>query len=215
MNNKGAVHPAVWVLLGLIIIGATIGTVSYFKNNPTLKGEIKISIEPAVSIGEAINQPSFNWVSFFTGKVPQFLVDKTNAISAVIIVLAIWLILLLTFGDIVAAFGTFSEKWIGWTVGTILAIIAANLNLVMLIAAWSFMFTATLGVFSVSVALAIPFIVFLLLQFGLKRVANWQRARRLMYKRSLGIDRIRTGMRAAAAMGEETESAGENSRRNS
>jgi hypothetical protein len=115
----------------------------------------------------------------------------------------------LTFGDIVAAFGTFSEKWIGWTIGTILAIVAANMNLVMLIAAWSFMATATLGVLSVSLALAIPFVVFLLLQFGLKGVSDWQRKRRLMYKRAAGIDRVRGGVRTAAAMGRETEEAGE------
>ncbi|GEM_PF-5870577 len=209
INKKGAVHPAILVLLGLLIIGAVIGTVSYFRNNPKIRGEIVIRVDPAVSIGEAINQPSLNWVSFFVGKVPQFLVDKTNAISAVIIVIAIWLILLLTFGDIVAAFGTFSEEWIGWTIGTILAIVAANMNLVMHIAAWSFMATATLGVLSVSFALAIPFVVFLLLQFGLKSVANWQKNRMRQYKMAAGIDRIRSGIKTAAAIGKEAEAAGE------
>lgn len=207
MNKKGAVHPAVWVLLGLVIIGATIGTISYFKNNPSVRGEIVIRVDPSVSVGEALNEPSLDWVSFFVGKVPQFLIDKTNSISAVIIVVSLWLIFLLTFGDIIAAFGTFSEKWIGWTIGTIIAIIAANLKAVMYIAAWCFTITAGLGVLSVGVAVIIPFVVFLLLQFGLKGVSDWQQRRIERYKRAAGIDRIRGGMQAAAAMGQEAEQA--------
>lgn len=205
INKKGAVHPFIWVISILLVIGATIGTVAYFKSNKTI--DVRISVEPAVSVGDAANNPTFNWVSFFVGKIPQFLIDKTNNISAIIIVVAIWLILLLAFGDIVAAFGTFSEKWIGWTIGTVLAIIAANLKIVMQIAAWSFMATASLGAISVAVAIAIPFVVFLLLQFGLKGVSNWQQNRMKQYRRATGIDNIRGGMRAAAAMGQEADRA--------
>lgn len=208
INKRAAVHPMIWILSVILIIGVVVGTVSYFSNNKTAKVEINYNINPSKTIGEAINQPSLDWTSYFVGKVPQFLIDKTNTFSAVIIVVAIWLILLLTFGDIVSAFGTFSEKWIGWTIGSILAIIAANMNIVMWIAAWSFMATSALGVLSVATALAIPFVVFLLVQFGLTNIAEWQRKRKNAYDHARGVDNITQGARTLGAVGRTTKEEG-------
>ncbi len=208
MNKKG-LHPFIWVVSILLIIAAGVGTVTYFRSNTSQNINVVFSVEPSRQIGEVVNQPAFNWLSYFVGEVPEWLISQTSQISAIIIIIAIWFILLLTFGDIVAAFGTFSNEYVGWGIGTLLAVIAANMKLVMYIATWSFMATAGLGVLSVAFALAIPFVIFLFVQFGSQKIANFSRMRKLAYKRAKGIDRVRGGVRTAAAMGGEAEAAGE------
>jgi len=197
-----------YILGGLLIIAILIGTISYFNNNRTQTLNVNFNVEPSQPMGEVLGESSFNWLSYFVGRVPEWLISSTNNISAAIIIIAIWLILLLTFGDIVSAFGTFSNEYIGWGIGTLLAIVAANLKAVMLIATWSFAITAGLGVISVFAALCIPFVIFLLIQFGSSKIANFSRRRKVLYAHAKGVENITQGAQTLGAVGRTTREEG-------
>src|SRR5438105_1032101 len=65
-----------------------------------------------------------------------------DALSAAIITIALWILVFVTFSDIISTFSTFSKP-ISWIIGGLIAIIAANLG-------WSLKFLAWLtGAFAV------------------------------------------------------------------
>ena len=205
----GKISPP-FIILGVVaIIAILLGTVSYF--NTYQEHTITFSVNPSLKVGDAIDKSEFNFASFVIGSIPQSLIDSVGAGSAVVIIFAIFLMLLLSFGDIVNAFGTFGNEYTGWILGSLLAIVAANLKVVMLVSVWLFGITAGLGALSVAFAVAIPFVIFLGIQFGSKKLANFSRKRMDAMKVAVGTEKIRAGMRTAAAMGDEAKDASKKS----
>jgi membrane protein implicated in regulation of membrane protease activity len=85
----------------------------------------------------------------------------------------------LMLGDILSVFGTFSKNaagysWVAWIIGIALAIIAANMKIVMAIAGIGFMFVSGIGVLAVGIGIAVPFIVYIFFHLVfLNRLRKW------------------------------------------
>ncbi|MBU3906903.1 MAG: hypothetical protein KKA64_01500 [Nanoarchaeota archaeon] len=112
--------------------------------------------------GDVLGNANLNFLSYFIGGIPTFLIEQVGAISSFIIILGIFIMLFVTFGDIFNNFGAFSNS-VAWVIAGVLAIIAANLKLVMYIAVWAFGLASGIGVLSVAVGIIVPFIIFLVL----------------------------------------------------
>lgn len=114
----------------------------------------------------SVDWSALNFVSYIAGGVPEFLINEVGSISASIIILALFIMFVFTFGDILSTFGMFSNTT-AWIIGIVLSIIAANLKLVMYLAVWSFAIVAGVGVLSVVVGVTVPLIIFLVLNIFL------------------------------------------------
>ncbi len=102
-----------------------------------------------------------------------------NAISAGIVTIAIWLLLFLTFSDIIATFSSFS-KWVSWSVGFLIAVIAANIGLVIKIAAVLTGIFSFAGVLAVYTALGAALAAFVVVNLGIWKAKKWILRRRAM-----------------------------------
>lgn len=100
-----------------------------------------------------------------------------NEVSAGIITLSVWLLLFITFSDIIASFSTFS-KWVSWGIGFLVAVIAANLGFIVAITTWFIGLFAFLGTLSVVVGLTIAFVAFIAINIGVGKFAEWALKRR-------------------------------------
>lgn len=105
----------------------------------------------------------------------------TNDISNMIITVAVWVLVAITFGDIIATFSTFS-KWVSWTTAVLIGIIAANLHALTAIIAVMTGIFAGLGIFAVYVGLGTAFVVFLLVNLGISSAGGWIMKRKAMQK---------------------------------
>jgi len=116
-----------------------------------------------------------------------FLIGWTSEPSAAIIIIGIWLLLLLAFGDILTLFSMFSKP-IAWVIAVVLAIIAANLKAVMFMAVILLAVSAFLGAFAVVGGIGTAFVMFILFHWGTSKFR-----RRLMVRRAEDV-----AMRAVA-----------------
>ncbi|MEK6913707.1 MAG: hypothetical protein AABW47_03495 [Nanoarchaeota archaeon] len=109
----------------------------------------------------------FMWI--FGAPVNYSAESKVSLASAGIITIAVWLLLFITFSDILVTFSTFS-KGVSWGIGFLITLIAANLGfviktVVILTGAFSF-----LGSIAVFVGLGAAFLAFLGANIGLARL---------------------------------------------
>lgn len=118
-------------------------------------------------------------IGYIFGGVSTTLIDKVTVSSAIIITLSIWILIFLTFGDILSTFGTFRPS-IAWTIAILLSVIAANLGFVVNVSAYLFGIFIVFGNFAVILGLCTAFVAFLLVNFGVKGVGGWLIRRRLM-----------------------------------
>ncbi len=190
MRNSGS-------MVGIIVL-AVIGIIIFalvYDSNSTADPR---SATP-VKFGEAIGQPELNWVSYIIGGVPDFLIDWTNPISASIIVITLFVMLFVVFSDILGMFGTFSSQSINYLIGFALALIAANLKLIMFIAVWSMILTSGLGVIGAFVGIAVPFILFIAIHVMLG--SNFWRHRRDMAAFRRGANDLTQGVEGIKSFG--------------
>ena len=102
-----------------------------------------------------------------------------NAISNMIVTVAVWLLILITFGDIISTFSTFSSK-VSWMIAFLVAVIAANLGwMTGIIAALTGLF-AFVGLAAVYVGLGAAFFAFIVINLGLVKFKQWIINRRAM-----------------------------------
>jgi hypothetical protein len=95
-----------------------------------------------------------------------------NAISAGIITIAVWILLFVTFSDIIASFSTF-HKGVSWIIGFIIALIGANLGFVVKMTAWFIGLFAFLGSLAVLVGLGAAFVSFLAANIGIAKLGTF------------------------------------------
>ena len=102
-----------------------------------------------------------------------------NVISNMIITIAVWILVAITFGDIIASFSSFST-WVAWVTGILIGIITANLGIMVgIIAALTGIFSF-LGVAAVYVGLGAAFVAFLAVNLGVKSLGPWIMQRKAM-----------------------------------
>ena len=170
------------------------------------------SIKDAVDPGnlksyELIFGKGFKWLDYIIGKVPEFLILNTigGEVSAAIIMTGIWLMFFLIFADIAVLFSTFNS-YIGWVIGFVLAVMAANLKITTYLAVYVTAFTAGFGVISVGLALVFMFILFLMFNFGVEGINEFLIARKnaeMELRVAMGSARAKAGLRTLKGLGDE------------
>lgn len=180
MNKRGISGNVGWmialiaiVLITIYVIIATPQTTEVFKNRMG---------EPSVSFGDAWDNDAFRFLDYIFGKIPSHLIEwREDAsgleIGASIITIAIWVLFLLTFGDIMTTFGFFSKQ-VGWMVAVVLAIIAANIQILKFVSVVGLSVTAIFGTASVLLSLLWIFVLFVLFHFGSGGLRRWVMIRR-------------------------------------
>jgi hypothetical protein len=161
-------------------------------NNKKLSFSILASVMLSVfmaNIVSAVNSSRDAWANigksgtvlgYIFGPVPTGGTFATmDIISVMIIVVAVWILVAITFGDIIASFSSFS-KWVSWTIGALIGIIAANMGWGVSIIA---MFTsgfAIFGITSVYIGLGAAFVAFLIVNLGVTKLGGWVMGRKAM-----------------------------------
>lgn len=121
-----------------------------------------------------------------------------DALSAVIITIAIWVLLMITFGDIISSFSTFSG-WVSWSIAVLIGIVAANLNWITAIIAWAVGIFAYLGALAVFVGLGGAFAAFVIVNLGIYKLGHWVMARKALGEASKKATAITAGGKVTAA----------------
>jgi hypothetical protein len=191
--------PAGKVIIGLFVVAGLIFLFSGSGSDSNILKEA--SVEDNQKIGDLIEKPGLNFISYIIGNIPQFLVEYTNNISAAIIVVSLFLILMFTFSDILSLFGAFSTT-VAWIIGIALAVIAANLKVLMYIAVWGFGIAAGLGVLSVVVGIGLPFLVFILIHvIFFKKLKKWAERQTGHKEFTKGMSDLEKGVEGAKKFG--------------
>jgi hypothetical protein len=99
-------------------------------------------------------------------------IEGVEDVSVLILTIAIWLLVFLTFADIISTFSSF-KKWISWTIGFLIAIMMAQFNFqIRFILFLSKVFTMTAST-AVFVGLGGAFFAFLVVNLGLWNFRKW------------------------------------------
>lgn len=176
-DKRGAVGTTSKVILwGVIVVGIIFGLLAIWFN----WGGFDIS-EP---VWLDTTQANINWDSPMGWALTYiFGITETNenaqTISAFIVLIAVWLIFFLSFGDTIDKFGFF-DKGVAWVIGFAMAVILANLNmyysvLVNLMSVFSF-----LAAGSVIAALTSIFVAMFAAHWGITSMAPWIMNRKAM-----------------------------------
>jgi len=124
------------------------------------------------------NNKDLEFLDYLFGYVPEYLITKVgNGVSAGIIMIGIWVLFFLTFGDVVRLFGSFNTI-ISWIIAFVLTLIAANLKFTGYLAVVGLSITAGFGVLSVILALIFIFVLFILFNLGIQPINQW-----ILYKK--------------------------------
>ena len=148
----------------------------------------RVWILATISITSLLGFVSADWTDSMGsfGYIPHYIFGQPtdagpNDISNMIITVAIWLLIVITFGDIISTFSSFS-KGVSWSVAVLVAIIASNMGIMTGIIALLTSIFAFAGLAAVYVALLAAFVVFIAINLGLWRLNKWIIQRRMMMK---------------------------------
>ena len=190
-------------------IGKIVANTEVEKPSP---GQIEAYVKDTKGFHEVFfkGDTRFEFLKYILGEVPQLLIGYTNNVSAGIITLGIWLILLLAFGDIIALFGTF-RPLVSWLIAFILTLIAANLKFVIYMVAFSLIVTSYVGAVSVFLSLILIFLFFFAFFLGMSPLRKMLVARKLAemsMRVAIGSVKAAEGVKVATAMAGAAEEAG-------
>ncbi len=175
MNKKGQAA-LFWILGIFIVIGVLVFVInSGFWDSVTRGVNINTATE---SFGSYFGN-AFVWMNYVFGGIPSWLVDMVGANSAIVITLSVFVLLLVTFGDIISVFSTFSPA-VSWIAGVLLAVIAANLKAIVVILSFFIGIFSFLGGLAVLVGLGGAFAAFIGVNLGIGRFGPWIMRRRAM-----------------------------------
>jgi len=138
----------------------------------------------------------------------------SNEVSAIIITIAIWILIVFTFADIIKTFSTFSPL-VAWSAGFAFALIAANLNWIVHILSWFVGIAAFLGGLAVIAGIVGAFIVFIGVNLGLTFLKPFIQGRKEMAKDTeamMGAMRAATGIKVAGKIAQGAEDTAEGER---
>jgi len=174
LKDKRGATTWLWILVGIAVL---ITVMSFFLGDIT-NAISNVSVSGATKISEFYtgNNFIFSYVTkgadYIIGAVPENILDSSNKFSGLIIVIALWILIFLMFGDILANFGGFSKE-ISWAVAFLLVVIGANLKMVTAIAAVLTAIFLPLGVFAVYAGLFSAFVAFFVVEWGIQSMMPW------------------------------------------
>lgn len=202
INKRGAGVPVfVWWLLGFIVV---IIAITILINTPAWK--IITAFSPAVidqtstSFGEYLGE-GFEFFGYLFGEIPTFLVSiTTNKWSPVIVVIAMWLLMFVTFGDIIATFGSFDSR-VAWISALLITVIAANLKFVISILAFFVGILSIFGGAAVVLGIGTAFAAFIGVNLGIRSMAPWiMRRKAMMHAAKNAIETEKGAKKVSAAI---------------
>ncbi len=155
-------------------------------------------------------------LSLVIGDVPNNMISEgSKGMSALIVIICMWLMMILIFGDIFRNFSSLSDN-ISWIIGLLLAIAAANLQMLQKFAATATALFAGLGALASFAGLFASFIAFFVAEWGLEAFKPWLERRVEMIKSGnvreakflirQGIDTLASTGRAAIEEGRNNSS---------
>jgi len=169
------------------------------------KPDLKTELANAKTVSDVLGDYRLKPLTYIVGGVPESLIAYVGSPgAAVLIIFALFILILVSFSDILAQFSLFSKP-AAWVIGSVLAIVAANLKLIMMIAIWSFGIAAGLGVVSTAIGILVPFLVFGALNFKLfpaiKQMKAENQAMKIATDATVGAAAIEAGASTMAAVG--------------
>ena len=186
------------LLLLISFVSALFDT--YNINNAPAKSEVDQKVIDAYQ-----KSPILRGASYFIFGLKDLSNEKTlgeyGAATIVVIFFLIWLILFVTFSDILASFGAFSNVAIGWIVGGAITIIAANIGIIQSIALFFIEFTAIFGTFAVFFGIIMAFIAFVGISWGGGKFAAWALTRKANILAHRGRTEMAQGIRGLREAG--------------
>lgn len=204
MNKKGATgdftkSPIFWIIVLTIIVAVIIFAIPYlstlFSDNIAAEKAKGISgFNDIISSSSGASIALLNIADIVFGKIPNSLLDQTTSdVGAVVIAIAVWFLIFLTFGDIIATFGTFNFG-ISWAIGFLLAVISANLQLTTNMTLFASSIFISLGLVGLFLGLGSAFVAFILVNFGVRSAKPWLIERRALMQAATGkVGAVRTG----------------------
>lgn len=201
MNKRGAIKQIVFFLIGAVVIGGVLWTLMQIPpvwNFVTSSADFEVNTETG-SFSDLLGS-SWVWMDYVFGSPATVLTFTTNSeVSVVIITLAVWLLLFITFGDIIDVFGTFSEKWIAWSVGLLLSVIAVNLKFNVILLAFFIGIFSFLGGLAVLAGLVAAFVAFIGVNWGVRSWGPWMMRRKIMMEAQRSSVKTEAGGKKLAA----------------
>lgn len=233
-DKKGAgklQNVLIWILIGLalvlaiyVIFGDSFGNI--FSNlGEGSSSTIPIPVSQILDLqfpgASGAAERALNLVGgvlgFIIGEIPvtgTTIAKGSSGMSSLIVVLCIWAMMALAFGDIFRSLSFFSEG-ISWGIAVLLAIAAANLGV---LSSWLILFTkifASAGVVAVYIGLLGSFFAFVIIELGIGHFGPWLMKRKAMQaagkyqaKSILGARKLETTVTSLGTIGEAIKNLG-------
>jgi hypothetical protein len=105
--------------------------------------------------------------------------SATNIYSGIVVIIAVWILLFVTFSDIIKTFSTFN-KGVSWVSGFLIATISAQMNFLVSLVSFLAKTFAFLGSLSVFIGLGAAFLAFLAVNLGIASLSKFVLKRKMM-----------------------------------
>jgi len=175
LKNKRGATTWLWVIVGIVVILTVasfyLGDISSAFSQINLKNAQKVSAT-IQSTGNVVIDSIVKGLDYVIGEVPSNLVESSGPVNAVIVLVALWVIIILMFGDILSNFGGFSRE-ISWVIAILLGIVGANLKMMTAIAAILTAIFLPLGIFAAYAGLFAAFVAFFAVEWGIQSMMPW------------------------------------------
>lgn len=210
--NKKGLNPAISIVLFLVIVVVAIFAWDYFYTKPGNQFSWDDYLTNSAPVGDLLGYPGLNWLSYVVGQVPEAITVASTPIGSAIVIILVWVILLLMFGDILSLFGSFSTVTpsgggtpyspVAWIIGIFLAVIAANFKVVMAFAGLGFMLISGFGALAAILGVVTPFLIYIVVHtLFLKELGAWFMRGKNATKFKTGVADIEQGIEGAKAFG--------------
>ncbi len=175
---------------------------------PAVASEADQKLAAALRESPLLSGLSFYVLGFKDADADLFL-GKYGLTTVFIMFFLVWLILFVTFSDILSAFGAFQNAAVSWVVGGALSIIAANLKVVQLVVIWLVGFTLLFGALSVFAGILLAFLAFLAISWGGGGLARWALDRRQNISAHRGAQNVAQGAGVMGNVGAQVANQGQ------
>src|SRR3989344_4617785 len=139
-SKRGASQAFIVIVVAIIILASVIAVISLKSSQTTAPAQVEQS---RAVWTDKLGDSAGKVLSYVFGPIAKVTNDDT---SSMIITLAVWLLIFITFGDIISSFSTFSS-YVSWGAAFLIGIIASNLGIVVGTVAWTTGVFAFLGTF--------------------------------------------------------------------
>jgi hypothetical protein len=178
MNNRQSIFFLVGILMFLVIFGAI----------PAMSG---------YKIVDDFSEPVAKYVFGFDKANIDLVGSNLSSYAIIVTYLMLWLIIFVTFGDIIETFSSF-DATIAWVIAFALAIVGGMSGVISGGLIWLTDWLVFAGTAAVYIALGVAFFLFLAVQFGATSIKGWiERRKALMQavKGESGARRVASAVR--------------------